>query len=217
MDRGFGMGRAGRLLGAAALWTLMGIGQAFAALDAADFGTHQPSVDASYVAQWVLQSDDHQGRPFVIVDKKDARVYVFESRGRLLGASPALLGQMLGDGIAPDVGDHTQAGNVPLAERTTPSGRFVSVPGTNLAGEHVVWIDYDAAFALHRLRPGAAREDREARLASTTPGDHRVSLGCVVVPEAFYTDVVQPLLGRKRGVVYVLPEESSVHETFNPL
>src|SRR6185369_1014248 len=205
-------------LGAAALWALMGLGQAFAARDAiVDFGAQRPSADARYMAQWVLQSGDHRGRPFVIVDKKDARIYVFESRGRLAGASAALLGQTVGDRSAPDVGEHTQQGIVPVAERTTPSGRFVSEPGTNLDGEHVVWIDYRLALALHRLRPGAARQDREARLASGKAADHRVSLGCVVVPVAFYTDVVQPLLGRRRAVIYVLPEEVSVRETFNSL
>jgi len=211
------MGRAGRVLGAAALWALLGLGQAVARDANADFGTQQPSADARYVAQWVLDSDDHRGRPFVIVDKKDARVYVFESRGRLLGASAALLGQTVGDSSAPGVGEHTQAGTVPLAERTTPSGRFVSEPGTNLDGEHVVWIDYGAAFALHRLRPGPTRQEREARLASAAARDHRVSLGCVVVPVTFYTDVVQPLLGRTRGVFYVLPEESPARETSNSL
>jgi hypothetical protein len=212
------MGRAGRVLSAAVLWALMGLGQAFAAAQAnVDFGAQQPSADARYVAHWVLEGDDHRGRPFVIIDKKDARVYVFESRGRFIGASPVLLGQTLGDSSAPGVGEHTQSGIVPVAERTTPSGRFVSEPGTNLEGEHVVWIDYGSAFALHRLRPGAARQDREARLASVMPGDHRVSLGCVVVPVTFYTDVVQPLLGRTRAVIYVLPEESSARETFKSL
>jgi hypothetical protein len=212
------MGRAGRVLSAAVGWSLLGLGQAFAAAQASvDFGAQQPSADTRYVAQWVLEADDHRGRPFVIVDKKDARVYVFESRGRFIGASPALLGQTLGDSSAPGVGEHTQAGTVPLAERTTPSGRFVSEPGTNLDGEHVVWIDYGAAFALHRLRPGAARQDREARLASTAASEHRVSLGCVVVPVTFYTDVVQPLLGRTRAIIYVLPEESSARETFKSL
>src|SRR5215208_2445683 len=118
------MGWAGRVLSAGALCALMGLGQALAREPNADFGTQQPSADARYVAQWVLGSDDHRGRPFVIVDKKDARIYVFESRGRLLGASPALLGQTLGDSSAPGVGEHTQAGSVPVAERTTPSGRF---------------------------------------------------------------------------------------------
>ena len=211
------MGWTGRICGAA-LWALMGFGPAFAAPAAsADFGAQLPSPDTRYVAQWVLQSDDHRGLPFVIVDKKDARVYVFESSGRLVGASPVLLGQTLGDSSAPDVGAHTQTGIVPVSERTTPAGRFVSEPGLNLDGEHVVWIDYGSAFALHRLRPGATRQERELRLASTTPGDHRVSLGCVVVPVAFYTGVVQPLLGRNRGVIYVLPEEVSVREKFNAL
>ena len=211
------MGWTGRVWGAA-LWALMGFAPAFAAPAAnVDFGAQQPSPDTRYVVQWVLQSDDHRGLPFVIVDKKDARVYVFESSGRLLGASPVLLGQTLGDSSAPEVGAHTQTGIVPVSERTTPAGRFVSEPGLNLDGEHVVWIDYGSAFALHRLRPGATRQERELRLASTTPGDHRVSLGCVVVPVAFYTGVVQPLLGRNRGVIYVLPEEVSVREKFNAL
>src|SRR6185369_3688483 len=101
------------------------------------------------VAQWALESDDHRGRPFVIVDKKDARVYVFESRGRLLGASPALLGQTLGDSSAPGVGEHTRAGVAPVAEPTTPPASFVPEHATTLEGEHVMWIAYGSAFASH--------------------------------------------------------------------
>jgi len=211
------MGRMGRALGAAAL-SLMGLAPALAGQDAnADFGEQHPSADARYVAQWVLESADHHGLPFAIVDKNDARIYLFEPDGRLAGASSALIGQARGDGSAPGVGEHTQAGNVPLAERTTPSGRFMSEPGLNLGGEHLVWVDYASAFAIHRLRPGAGRQEREARLASTTPHDNRVSLGCVVVPTSFYTEVVEPLLGRNRGVVYVLPEERPAREIFNAL
>ena len=56
------------------------------------------------------------------------------------------------------------------------------------------------------MRPGPSRERREQRLASGTPADNRVSLGCIVVPVAVYEQVVSPVLGRSRGVVYVLPE-----------
>jgi len=216
------MGRTGRLWGVAALWAAAGWASAGAAAasasaDFADFGNTAASPDARYVASWVLESADHGGQPFAIVDKKDARIYVFDGRGRLSGASAALLGQTSGDQSAPGVGEHTQAGRVPVAERTTPSGRFVSEPGRNLSGEHVVWVDYDAAFAIHRLRPGASLRQREARLASATPQDNRASLGCVVVPVAFYSNVVQPLLGHERAVVYVLPEERSARELFNAL
>jgi hypothetical protein len=182
-----------------------------------DFGAHRASADARHVARWIVDSDDHRGLPFAIVDKNDARIYVFEASGRLFGASSALLGQTRGDHSAPGVGERTQVGEVPPHERTTPSGRFVSEPGRNLDGEQVVWVDYSTAFAIHRVRPGASRLAREARLASDTPRDNRVSLGCVVVPQDFYSDVVQPLLGRTRAVVYVLPEDQPAHEMFEAL
>jgi hypothetical protein len=196
----------GRAWVAAALWALAGFAPAWAEAKL-DFGAQRVSADAQEIAQWILESADHGGLPFAIVDKKDARIYVFDAAGRLSGTSSALLGQARGDESAPDVGRNTQAGNVPFHERTTPSGRFVSQPGRTLDGDHVVWVDYAAAFSIHRVRPGAAQAQREARLASATPQDNRVSLGCVVVPESFYSGVVQTTLGRSRGVIYVLPEE----------
>jgi hypothetical protein len=70
----------------------------------------------------------------------------------------------------------------------------------------VVWIDYDSALAIHRLRPGPSQQHRATRLASADPKARRVSAGCVVVPVAFYEAVVSPVLGRSRAVVYVMPE-----------
>lgn len=104
-------------------------------------------------------------------------------------------------------GQNMQDGHVPLHQRTTPAGRFVAGPGRNLQGEAVVWVDYDAALAIHRLRPGASHGPRLARLATPTPADNRASWGCVVVPAPFYLEVVAKLLGRGASVVYVLPEQ----------
>jgi hypothetical protein len=181
----------------------------------AQTGTAQLSGEARELAGWVLKSRDHQDQPFAIVDKKEARIYVFDGSGRLHGASPALLGQAPGDDIAPGVGVHTQEGHVPFEERTTPAGRFVSEPGRNLAGEHVIWVDYDSAFAIHRLRPGRTHREREARLASPQASEHRASLGCVVVPARFYEQVVQRVLGEGRATIYVMPENGSAREVFN--
>jgi hypothetical protein len=44
-----------------------------------------------------------------------------------------------------------------------------------------------------------------------------VSLGCVVVPVTFYADVVQPLLGRSRAVIYVLPEQILLSQLLQPV
>jgi hypothetical protein len=184
---------------------------------AADYKWPAMSGDTRDLAQWILQKSDHAARPFAIVDKKQAHLYVFDAAGRLLGQSPVLLGQALGDDIAPGVGEHAQEGFVPFHERTTPAGRFEAEPGVNNTGEQVIWVDYDSAFAIHRLRPGRSMRDREARLASLDMTDRRASSGCVVVPVRFYEDVVQRWLGSGRSVVYVLPESGSAANIANAL
>jgi hypothetical protein len=169
----------------------------------------QASRDARLVMRWVREAADAHGQPFAVVDKKAAQIFVFDRHGRLAGSAPALIGQAFGDSTAPGVGDMPPA-SIPVALRTTPAGRFASQPGHNLKGEAVVWVDYAAAVAIHRLRPAAAVERRPERLASASPDDNRISLGCVVVGELFYDAVVAPTLGRERGIVYVLPEQTDV-------
>lgn len=170
-----------------------------------DFRGQAASPEARAVAQWSFASGDARGRPFAVVDKKAAKLFVFAADGRLVGATPALLGLAVGDDSTPGVGRKVSTG-IPRAERTTPSGRFDSEPGHNISGEAIVWVDYDAAVAIHRIRPTAPSERRPQRLASDTPADNRISLGCVVVDGAFYDRVVATTLGKQRGVVYVLPE-----------
>ena len=58
----------------------------------ADFNGEQPSRIAQLVANWVVATQDHQKHAFVIIDKKDARVYVFSPEGKLKDSAPALLG-----------------------------------------------------------------------------------------------------------------------------
>jgi hypothetical protein len=173
--------------------------------------------DARELHDWVVGTRDNQARPFAIVDKKAARIFVFDSHGRLRGQSSALLGQAPGDDSAPEVGEHTQEGVVPFKERTTPAGRFVAQPGVNISGERVIWVDWDAAFAIHRLRPGRSKVDRERRLASPNAADHRASYGCVVVPVHFFKNVVQRWLGAHPAVVYVMPESGDARDLFNSL
>lgn len=182
----------------------------------ADFAGESASVDARYAASRVLSSSDHQGLPFVIVDKKDARIFVFGPDGQLRGASAALLGLASGDYSVPGIGARELSRILPV-ERTTPAGRFLSQPGRNLQGEDVVWVKHSEGLAIHRLRPGSGLEQRAQRLASSTPGDNRISLGCVVVPVAFYHSVVAPIIGKSASVVYVLPETVPVQALFGAL
>ena len=79
-------------------------------------------------------------------------------------------------------------------------------PGRNLRGDDIVWIDYDSAVSLHRVRSVSAAERRHQRLASGSARDKRISYGCVNAPEAFYNQHIAPLFGQGPGVVYVLPD-----------
>ena len=182
-----------------------------------DFWKTRPSTDARQLVDWVLKASDPQGRPFAVVDKRAARIYIFHGDGSLAGHSQALLGSTFGDHTVPGVGLRAQTGSVGQDERTTPAGRFDAGPGFNDKGEHVVWVDYASAFAIHRLRPGFAYKARASRLADGKAADNRVSWGCVVVPVAFYEQVVEPVLGRERSVVYVMPETTSVKAMFQDL
>ena len=179
-----------------------------------DFAGQPSSADARRVAEWATESGDVHGKPFAVIDKKQAHIYVFDAAGRLVGSASSLLGLAKGDDSAPGVGAKVTTG-IPLAERTTPSGRFESQPGHNIKGEAIVWVDYNAAVAIHRLRPAPAAERRPQRLASANPDDRRISLGCIVVAPEFYDTVIAPTLGSQRGVVYVLPETAGADVVFN--
>ena len=205
-----------RHLATASAFSALMCSAAWAAAPRMEFGRQAASADARYAVQWVLDAADNNGLPFAVVDKKAARLFVFEAGGRLLGESPALLGLAVGDTSAPDVGILAQT-YVPPQLRTTPAGRFDSEPGRNQKGEDVVRVDYDAAFAIHRLRPGAGHARRTRQPATSTPLDNRASLGCVVVPAAFYDSIVKHTLGSNKAVVYVLPETRPVQDLFTTM
>jgi hypothetical protein len=156
----------------------------------------------------VAATADNQRMPFVLIDKPEARAHVFSAQAQWLGSAPVLLGLALGDRTVPGIGQRPLA-QVRPHERTTPAGRFVTEPGHNLQGEDVVWIDYDAAVSLHRVRSATAVERRLQRLASPRVRDRRISYGCINAPDAFYNQHVAPYLGQMHGVAYVLPDTES--------
>lgn len=179
----------------------------------ADFAGEDASPDARRLAQWVAHTGDHRRLHFVILDKKNAKVFVFGPDAKLVGASPVLLGHAPGDDTVPGIGQRP-IDDVKPHERTTPAGRFVAEPGRNALGEDVVWVDYDAAVSMHRVRATDPKERRLERLASATIDDNRISYGCINMPVAFYEGVVQPAFDKRYGIVYVLPETRPLDQVF---
>ena len=182
-------------------------------LHLADFASFTPTPDVRHVANWTVHTRDHQNKAIVIVDKKDARLYVFGHSGKLEGTAPVLLGSAIGDYTVPGVGDRPIAQVLPH-ERTTPAGRFIAEIGMNMRGEDVVWVDYDSAVSMHRVLTTNAAEHRLERLASLTVEDNRISYGCINVPRDFYETVLSPAVRTTGAVIYVLPETSTPQQVF---
>ncbi len=170
-----------------------------------------PSVLA--VVQGALRSGDHQGWPFVVVDKIHARVFVFSGTGRLLGTAPALLGLARGDEAIPGLGDRPLS-QIQPQERITPAGRFVAELDRNAAGQTILWVDYEQAISLHPVRSLNLQERRLQRLASASLHDKRISYGCINVPADFWRAVVLPAFHNTKGVVYVLPDSRPLDSVF---
>ena len=180
---------------------------------AADFREFQPTPDARHMADWVVARHDNGRMPFIVLDKRDARLYVFKANGELVDQTPVLLGAAHGDETYPGIGD------VPIAlvkpyQRTTAAGRFVTRPGLDADHTDVVWLDYDAALAMHRVINKVKSERRLQRLASDNPKVRRISWGCINIPIAFFDSYISPVFGKHSGVTYVIPERKTFNEVF---
>ena len=179
----------------------------------ANFKQESASQDALYLADWIIDSNNNERMPFVIVDKKQAKVFVFDAYGQLNGAAPALLGLAVGDTSIPDIGNMALSSIKP-EQRTTPAGRFVASLGKNLHDKEILWVDYDGAISLHRVVTSSPKERRLQRLESKNPLERRISYGCINVPVNFYDQVVSTAFNNTSGIVYVMPDTLFIKDLF---
>jgi hypothetical protein len=173
----------------------------------------QASAAATRVTDWIAASHDNGTLPYMVIDKNTASVLVYDAKGKLLGASPVLIGVAPGDDSSPGVGTKDLS-KVGPAERTTPAGRFVARYGRAAGGESVLWVDWSTSVALHAVVTGNRSERRLERLLSPSPVDNRISFGCINVPTSFYREKIRPLFTRAGGVVYVLPDTKPLETVF---
>jgi hypothetical protein len=179
----------------------------------ADLRGKAASLAVRRMADWVVAAADNGRMPFAIIDKKDAEVFVFDAQGQLLGAAPALLGLAVGDNSAPGIGSKPLSA-IPPKDRTTPAGRFIAYMGHARGEPDFLWVDYKDNIALHRVVHGTPKDRRLERLASPTPGDNRISFGCINVPVAFFEQTVLPAFRNSKGIVYILPEVRPTRDVF---
>lgn len=173
-----------------------------------NFGSESASRRTRETARWIVRTKDNLNLPFAIVDKINAKVYVFGADGQLYGAAPVLLGIAKGDHSIPDIGNKPLS-QIPLKYRTTPAGRFVSHMGRNHKGADILWLDYNQALSMHAVVKGRPQDRRAERLATPSPLDNRISFGCINVPVKFYENMISSKFSGQGGIVYIMPETKS--------
>jgi hypothetical protein len=164
------------------------------------------------VAGKAVALNNNRGLPFIVIDKVNAAVFLFDERGQLRGATRALLGLARGDDSVPGIGNRKMASIRP-EERTTPAGRFAASMGHDSRGQTILWVDYAAAIALHRVVTSNPKERRLERLASGSADERRISYGCINVPAEFFEKLVTPAFAGTNGVVYIIPETRSIGDS----
>lgn len=179
----------------------------------ANFGQEASSAESRKLADWVVASADNANLPFIIVDKVNARVFVFDAQGQIKGSTAVLLGLAVGDDSVPGIGQR-KLSTIKPEERTTPAGRFVASLDRDIHGKEILWVDYDTAISLHAVVKGTPKERRAERLASASALDKRISYGCINVPVPFYEKLVSPTFTGTNGIVYILPETRSAEQVF---
>lgn len=163
-----------------------------------ELAREQASPQVARIARWAVDTQDHAGLPFVVVDKARARLFAFDPQGRLVGSAPVLLGTAKEDGAkAP----------------ATPAGRFVTDTWLSARSDGIVWVNETTAVSLHETPSPQSPGRGLQRLASREVEDKRISDGSLHVSGEFYRNVMSALRTQP-GVAYVLPEVLPLEDVF---
>ena len=161
----------------------------------AELAREQAAPEVQQVAAWAIDSLDHAGLPFIVIDKARARLFAFDHQGHLHGSAPVLLGASHDDGPA------------------TPAGRFVADPRLSARSDGIVWVHANTTLSLRGIACNVMAGRRLQRLASGDVQDQRISDGSLQVAADFYRDYLSQLRWQE-SVAYVLPEALPWQQVF---
>lgn len=179
-------------------------------VQAEDVYRKNESIQVKDVVERVIKINDNKQRPFIIVDKKQAEIYVFDSTGIVLSKAPILLGMAIGDDLPIEIA-RLPLSQIKQSSRITPAGRYIAELGKDTHGKDVLWVDFAGNLAIHPVI-NVPKQDRLERLNSITIEDNRISWGCINVPKIFFKKYILNIFSRSKGMVYILPEVKSIKD-----
>lgn len=177
------------------------------------FNQAPASPDLKKLITWIKDTGDNQSFPYLIIDKVNAQLLIFNGQGELTGTTPVLLGMAHGDHSIPG-SSQRKLQNVSPLERITPAGRFILEFGHDLHGQDIFWVDYDAAISIHRLLTSNLKEHRIERIHTSSHLDNRISYGCINVEKEFYENTLRKVFEYTAGFAYIMPEEGPLELPF---
>ena len=149
-------------------------------------------------------------RWFMITDKADGKLHVFDAKGDPVVQAPALTGR--------GVGDKVIGGN-----GVTPAGKFtlqIAQDPEYYSGyryDLVESADATGVIAVHAVWNGTKSEKRSERLASKTAADNRISWGCINTTNEVFTEKLLPNWEHLNGsLMFVMPENAADLERMFP-
>lgn len=166
--------------------------------------------DAQIVDEFVRQTGDNEGKPYIIVSKREGIIRLYDASGNLVHKSTVLLGKSYGDVVTNRNRTMAQTrANDSL--KITPSGRYETKTSKSRNYGEVVGLEsYNTGTrnAIHRVCTKFVNQKRLERLAGDL--SNRISLGCINVYNSTSTKVNE--LMRDGGVVYVTPDNQLTEE-----
>lgn len=159
-------------------------------------------------AEIVVKKEDNKKKSFIILDKKNAKIYVFDQKGIILGHAPVLLGLAIGDELSPEIA-RLPLSQIKPSNRITPAGRYIGEIGKDTHGKAVLWVDFEGNLAIHPVID-VPKQHRLERIKSDTIEDNRISWGCINVPKLFFNKYILKNFSRTKGIVYILPEVKNI-------
>lgn len=155
------------------------------------------------------------GKGFIIADKPNGMIHVFDKDGNVIAQDTALYGRDVGDVLG-------SVSSLEGGKKVTPAGKYALEAvklrdGGTYAGGYTLDLvgtnDGTGSIAIHAAYLGNVNEKRLERLASPDVKDNRVSYGCINTSHKTFLDKIIPNINKlDGGMVFVLPDSP---ETFS--
>lgn len=150
------------------------------------------------------------GKGFIIADKPNGMIHVFNADGSVLAQDAALYGKQAGDKLDGKSKITPAGGYVlkPRADAEYAGGMVLAMPETT---------DATGYIAVHAAYLGDPKENRTGRLNSASADDNKISYGCInTAHDTFLKKILPNIEEFNGGMIFILPDAQEMTASMFP-